>query len=95
MKKLILIALFLSSGCSSFRVPEVKPVEVITVELPAPMYHPPLPNQIVPMLVEWRVLGQALHSADVIDSSVLSGTGPRTPSLGLTTLLKKRLWQKT
>ena len=37
-------------------VPEVKPVEVITIEKPAPVYHPPLPNQISPLPVEWRVL---------------------------------------
>ena len=48
MKKLLLITLILTSGCSSlssrFTPPEVKPVEVITIEKPAPMYHPPLPN---------------------------------------------------
>tara|TARA_R110001599_G_scaffold348693_1_gene576177 strand:+ start:263 stop:631 length:369 start_codon:yes stop_codon:yes gene_type:complete len=60
MKKLLLITLILTSGCSSlgsrFTPPEVKPVEIITVEKPAPMYHPPLPNKIVAMPVEWKVL---------------------------------------
>tara|TARA_R100000315_G_C5132316_1_gene75619 strand:- start:38 stop:382 length:345 start_codon:yes stop_codon:yes gene_type:complete len=37
-------------------VPDVKQVEVVTIEKPAPVYHPPLPNQISPLPVEWRVL---------------------------------------
>ena len=82
MKKLILIALFLSSGCSSFRVPEGKPVEVITVELPAPMYHPPLPNQIVPMLVEWRVLTP--DTMAVYLSDLEKGEAPSQAYYGLT-----------
>lgn len=59
-KKLLLITLLLTSGCSTlgsrFTVPEVKPVEVVTIEKAAPMYHPPLPNQITPLPVEWKVL---------------------------------------
>ena len=50
----------LLSGCSlldsRFTPPEVKPVEIITVEKSAPIYHPPLPNQITAMPVEWKVL---------------------------------------
>ena len=53
---LILISL---TSCSLVRpepVPDVKQVEVVTIEKPAPVYHPPLPNQISPLPVEWRVL---------------------------------------
>tara|TARA_R100001377_G_C3186657_1_gene108817 strand:- start:849 stop:1199 length:351 start_codon:yes stop_codon:yes gene_type:complete len=50
----------LLSGCSlldsRFTPPEVRPVEIITVEKAAPVYHPPLPNQITAMPVEWKVL---------------------------------------
>ena len=50
----------LLSGCSlldsRFTPPEVRPVEIITVEKAAPLYHPPLPNQITAMPVEWKVL---------------------------------------
>tara|TARA_R110002020_G_scaffold106917_1_gene248592 strand:+ start:765 stop:1139 length:375 start_codon:yes stop_codon:yes gene_type:complete len=61
LKTLILTALL--SGCSvfdsRFTAPEVKPVEIVTIEKPAPMYHPPLPNQITAMPVEWTVLTPA------------------------------------
>ena len=32
----------------STAVPEVRPVEVVTITEPAPMYHPPLPESVVP-----------------------------------------------
>ena len=60
MKALLFLALLLVSGCSilgsSRDIPEVKPVEVVTVVKKAPTYHPPLPNQIAPVPVEWTVL---------------------------------------
>ena len=31
-------------------------MQVVTVEKPAPIYHPPLPNEVRPLPVEWRVL---------------------------------------
>ena len=31
-------------------------VEVVTIEKPAPMYHPPLPPRIKSMPVEWKIL---------------------------------------
>ena len=47
MKLFLLVALLLVSGCSILGsgrdIPEVKPVEVVTVVKEAPMYHPPLP----------------------------------------------------
>ena len=61
MRILTIILLTLASGCSflggsRFTPPEVRPVEVVTIEKPAPMYHPPLPNRIVPVPVEWKIL---------------------------------------
>jgi hypothetical protein len=56
MKILALVLLVICSGCTAFRPPEVRPVEVVTVEKPAPMYHPPLPFSIKGMQVEWKVL---------------------------------------
>ena len=86
MKKLLLITLILTSGCTSlgsrFTVPEVKPVEIITVEKPAPMYHPPLPNQITPMLVEWRVLTPDTMAAYLADLE--KGEAPSQAYYGLT-----------
>ena len=60
MKILIFLILLLVSGCSilgpSRDIPEVTPVEVVTVVRKAPTYHPPLPNQIDAVPVEWTVL---------------------------------------
>ena len=64
MKLSLLLILLLISGCSIFGssrdIPEVKPVEVVTVVKKAPMYHPPLPNEIDPVPVEWTVLNPEL-----------------------------------
>ena len=60
MKSLLTLLILISlTSCSLVRpepVPDVKQVEVVTIEKPAPVYHPPLPNQISPLPVEWRVL---------------------------------------
>jgi len=57
MKVLVLVLLLICSGCTTaFRPPEVRPVEVVTIEKPAPMYHPPLPPRIKSMPVEWKIL---------------------------------------
>ena len=49
----LLSSFFFVTGCSL--VP-TKPVEVNTIALPAPMYHPPLPMEIQAVGVEWKVL---------------------------------------
>ena len=61
MKILTTILLILVSGCSFmggslFTPPEVKPVAVVTIQKAAPLYHPPLPNRISPVPVEWKIL---------------------------------------
>ena len=61
IKNLLAIALTLLSGCgmlgtSRFTPPEVKPVEVVTNEKPAPLYHPPLPMGINVLRVQWKIL---------------------------------------
>lgn len=56
-KKLLIIslgALFAVSGCSL--LPTAKPVDVNTIALPAPMYHPPLPMEIQATEVTFEVL---------------------------------------
>ena len=58
MKLLITTSLALilvsSSGCSLLST--VKPVDVNTIALPAPMYHPPLPMEIQATEVTFEVL---------------------------------------
>tara|TARA_R110000796_G_C14384570_1_gene415652 strand:+ start:144 stop:518 length:375 start_codon:yes stop_codon:yes gene_type:complete len=62
MKQLLtsIFLLIAVSGCSTLGVIQdlipAKPVEVNTISLPAPMYHPPLPMEIQAVGVEWKVL---------------------------------------
>ena len=55
---LFLLILVLYSGCSwrGSEGPSVEPIEVRTVEIPAPRYHPPLPSQVAFTEVKWKVL---------------------------------------
>ena len=66
-KWFLLISLIGLQGCSTIgnlfgqtAVPEVKPVEVITITEPAPMYHPPLPEAVVAAIVEWTILNPSV-----------------------------------
>ena len=56
--RILLLTLFLTSGCSTLReyIPEVKPVEVVQIQKQQAIYHPPLPNQVKTKPVEWSVL---------------------------------------
>ena len=87
MKILVLLALILVSGCSILGsgrdIPEVKPVEVLTVVKKAPTYHPPLPNQIDPVPVEWTVLNPELMQEYLDDLN--EGNAPTNVWYGLTT----------
>ena len=58
-KLLLALILLLVSGCSltgNRNIPEVAPVEVVTIEKKAPVYHPPLPASIQSVPVEWTIL---------------------------------------
>ena len=87
MKTLIFLILLLSSGCSMLgsnrEIPDVKPVEVVTVVKKAPMYHPPLPNQINPVPVEWTVLNPELMQEYLDDLN--EGNAPTNVWYSLTT----------
>ena len=87
MKILIFVALLLISGCSMLGskrdIPEVAPVEVVTIVKKAPTYHPPLPNQIDPVPVEWTVLNSALMQEYLDDLN--EGNAPTNVWYALTT----------
>ena len=87
MKLFLLVALLLVSGCSILGsgrdIPEVKPVEVVTVVKEAPMYHPPLPNNIESVPVEWTVLNPELMQAYLDDLN--EGNAPTNVWYALTT----------
>ena len=87
MKLLLLVALLLVSGCSMLGsgrdIPEVQPVEVVTVVKQAPMYHPPLPNNIDSVPVEWTVLNAELMQEYLDDLN--EGNAPTNVWYALTT----------
>ena len=87
MKLSLLLILLLVSGCSIFGssrdIPEVAPVEVVTVVKKAPTYHPPLPNEIDPVPVEWTVLNPELMQ-DYLDD-LNEGNAPTNVWYALTT----------
>ena len=87
MKALLFLALLLVSGCSMFGssrdIPEVAPVEVVTVVKKAPMSHPPLPNEIDPVPVEWTVLNPELMQGYLDDLN--EGNAPTNVWYALTT----------
>ncbi len=87
MKILLFLTLLLVSGCSilgsSRDIPEVNPVEVVTVVKKAPTYHPPLPNQIDPVPVEWTVLNPELMQEYLDDLN--EGNAPTNAWYALTT----------
>ena len=87
MKILIFLTLLLVSGCSILGskrdIPEVKPVEVVTIVKEAPTYHPPLPNQIDPVPVEWTVLNPELMQEYLDDLN--EGNAPTNVWYALTT----------
>ena len=87
MKLSLLLILLLASGCSilgsSRDIPEVAPVEVVTVVEKAPVYHPPLPNEINPVPVEWTVLNPELMQ-DYLDD-LNEGNAPTNVWYALTT----------
>ena len=59
LKNFLLLLILLSfSACSLMgsEGPSVEPIEVRTVEIPAPKYHPPLPSQVSFSEVKWKVL---------------------------------------
>jgi len=87
IKILIFLTLLLVSGCSILgskrEIPEVKPVEVVTIVKEAPTYHPPLPNQIDPVPVEWTVLNPELMQEYLDDLN--EGNAPTNVWYALTT----------
>ena len=87
LKILLILLVVSSSGCSLLGkdpyIPEVKPVEVVTITKPAAIYHPPLPNQVRTKPVEWRVL-----TPDIMDeylTDLKEGNAPTNAFYGLTT----------
>lgn len=55
IKSIILIScLFVIANCSM--MPSAKPVEVVTIAEPVPLYHPPLPLEVGLVDIDWEIL---------------------------------------
>jgi hypothetical protein len=86
MKLALLVLLLLVSGCSVFggkNIPTVNPIEVVTIEKKAPVYHPPLPNAIEGYPVHWTVLNPQLMEEYLTDLE--EGNAPTNVWYSLTT----------
>lgn len=82
-----LLPILLLSGCGLLGrepyVPETKKVEVVTVTQPAAVYHPPLPNAISTLPVEWKVLTPETMQEYLDDLN--KGNAPTNAYYGLST----------
>ena len=82
-----LLPILLLSGCGLLGrepyVPETKKVEVVTVTQPAAVYHPPLPNAISTLPVEWKVLTPETMEEYLDDLN--EGNAPTNAYYGLST----------
>ena len=82
-----LLPILLLSGCGLLGrepyVPETKKVEVVTVTQPAAVYHPPLPNAISTLPVEWKVLTPETMQEYLNDLN--EGNAPTNAYYGLST----------
>ena len=71
LRILLILLLATCNGCALLGndpyVPEVKPVEVVTITKPAAVYHPPLPNKVNTKPVECTVLTPAIMSEYLTD----------------------------
>ena len=87
---LTLSSVIVLSGCSTLgnlfssppEVPQVAPVEVITITEPAPMYHPPLPEGVNPAEIEWIVLNPGVMRQYIEDYD--EGNAPAVAYYSLT-----------
>ena len=43
------------SSCSALPLMQSKPVEVVTIAEPMPMYHPPLPMEVQLVDIDWEL----------------------------------------
>jgi len=90
MKFLLLSSAVALGGCSTLgnlfstppEVPQVAPVEIITVTEPAPLYHPPLPEGVTPAEIEWIVLNPSVMREYIENYD--EGDAPAVAYYGLT-----------
>lgn len=82
MKKILILSLtILATGCSMMPQ-QTRPVEVVTIAEPPPMYHPPLPLELQLVDIDWEILTPELM--EVYLKQLEDGSAPPTAYYSLT-----------
>ena len=70
------------SSCSALPLMQSKPVEVVTIAEPMPMYHPPLPMEVQLVDIDWEILTPELMQEYL--NQIDNGSAPETAYYSLT-----------
>ena len=70
------------SSCSALPLMQSKPVEVVTIAEPMPMYHPPLPMEVQLVDIDWEILTPD-HMQEYLNQ-IDNGSAPETAYYSLT-----------
>ena len=82
MKKILILSLtILATGCSMMPQ-QTRPVEVVTIAEPPPMYHPPLPLELQLVDIDWEILTPELMEEYL--KQLEDGSAPPTAYYSLT-----------
>ena len=82
MKKILILSLtILATGCSMMPQ-QTRPVEVVTIAEPPPMYHPPLPLELQLVDIAWEILPPELMEEYL--KQLEDGSAPPTAYYSLT-----------
>ena len=82
MKKILILSLtILATGCS-IMPQQTRPVEVVTIAEPPPMYHPPLPLELQLVDIDWEILTPELMEEYL--KQLEDGSAPPTAYYSLT-----------
>ena len=82
MKKILILSLtILATGCSMMPQ-QTRPVEVVTIAEPPPMYHPPLPLELQVVDIDWEILTPELMEEYL--KQLEDGSAPPTAYYSLT-----------
>ena len=77
----VLISVLLIANCSMMPI-ATKPVEVVTIAEPVPLYHPPLPLEVGLVDIDWEILTPELMKEYLVDYE--NGSAPAIAYYSLT-----------